>query len=332
MSEYAIGPTLGSGSQGCVTKVMRKSTGFIYALKEIIIPLEKRHVLQQQEREIECIKILRHDGILNLLAFSVDKASKNYVIRILMPLCKMSLDKIIPDKSIFREFMRQCYKANVLLLDGQPYRYVLTDFGYANKVRESTTICSTPGYMAPEILHSESYDAKSDIFSIGVVGLEIRGIFKGIQEEVRDLPEGWFTYQYGRQVGKRIDLVNDALIKGKLPDKNGWYRLLTAITRLDPKARPTALEALFSLTPPWSAYPTKRSTACFGPVAEYRSEDPKAILNSSKATAKPPPATSPISSIRIYEDVTTRPSNLLKAIHGSRPRKPIQRFRLGTNE
>ena len=60
MSEYAVGPTLGSGSQGCVTKVVRKSTGFIYALKEIAIPLEKSNVLQQQEREIECMKTLRH--------------------------------------------------------------------------------------------------------------------------------------------------------------------------------------------------------------------------------------------------------------------------------
>lgn len=175
---------------------------------------------------------------------------------------------------------------NILLLDGQPYRYVLADFGYANQVHKAKTICGTSGYTAPEILIGEAYGAKSDIFSMGVVGLEIRGIFEGIQNEVRELLDQWTVYQARLRIAKRISQVDAALAEGNLPDKEGWYKLLAAMTQQDPKARPTALEALKFLAPHLSAYQTKGSTARFEPLAERRSEDPKANLDSSKATAQ----------------------------------------------
>lgn len=231
---------------------------------------------------------------------------------------------------------------NILLLDGRPHRYVLTDLGYANKIHEAKTICGTPGYMAPEILTGEPYDAKSDIFSMGVVGLEIRGMFKGIQDEVRALPEGWTVYQRGRLVAKRISQVNAALVKGKLSDKEGWYKLLVAMTQPDWKARPTALQALDILTSRSSAYPAKRSTVRFEPLAECRSEDPKANLDCSKATAQRPPAekrhlvcdpapTAPGCNNPIYKDVMARPLQVTEAIRGPGFRTPIQKFRSRTN-
>lgn len=43
--------------------------------------------------------------------------------------------------------------------------------------------CGSPGYIAPEILRSEGYDYKADIFSMGSVFYHIltkRGLFEGI--------------------------------------------------------------------------------------------------------------------------------------------------------
>lgn len=66
MSDYLIGPPLGSGGQGRVLKVLRKPTGFMYALKENTIPMEPPKVLEQQEREIQYMKTLCHVIVLYL--------------------------------------------------------------------------------------------------------------------------------------------------------------------------------------------------------------------------------------------------------------------------
>ena len=44
----------------------------------------------------------------------------------------------------------------------------LIDFGFSNNTID-TSICGTPGYMAPEILRKEAYTTKADIFSVGVI-------------------------------------------------------------------------------------------------------------------------------------------------------------------
>ncbi|KAL8673870.1 MAG: hypothetical protein Q9168_001735 [Polycauliona sp. 1 TL-2023] len=359
MSEYSIGPTLGSGSQGRVLKILRKRTGFTYALKEITIPVESYNVLKQQEREIRYMETLRHDGILNLLAFSIETVPKNFIVRILMPLCETSLDKIIPDERIFYDFMRQGCEAigflhsrkivhrdikpqNILLLDGQPYRYVLTDFGYANKIQEAKTICGTPGYMAPEILKGETYGAKSDIFSMGVVGLEIRGRFEGIQDEVKELPKGWFVYQCGRQVESRVSRVNDALAKGELPDNEGWYRLLIAMTQPNPRARPTARQVLDLLSPKSSASSSKGSTARSGSLVRCEIEDVEANRIPPRPTTKQPPviqrhltADPPPRRLdrnfQVYDDATTRPSQAMNLLGRPRFRMPVKKMRSRNN-
>jgi serine/threonine protein kinase len=62
----------------------------------------------------------------------------------------------------------------------RPCRYViLTDFGLAkhleactgapHEIRRTTTVCGTPGYMAPEILRSEAYSLGVDWWAMGCV-------------------------------------------------------------------------------------------------------------------------------------------------------------------
>ncbi|KAJ2357850.1 Serine/threonine-protein kinase, partial [Coemansia sp. RSA 2618] len=52
----------------------------------------------------------------------------------------------------------------------------VADFGFARNLPSSAlaeTLCGSPLYMAPEILHYEPYDAKADLWSIGAVAYEI---------------------------------------------------------------------------------------------------------------------------------------------------------------
>lgn len=48
----------------------------------------------------------------------------------------------------------------------------ISDFGLARKVtteNKASTVCGTPGYVAPEILSEEPYDHRCDYWSLGVI-------------------------------------------------------------------------------------------------------------------------------------------------------------------
>ncbi|KAJ2777449.1 Serine/threonine-protein kinase [Coemansia javaensis] len=61
-------------------------------------------------------------------------------------------------------------------LRGDIPRIKVADFGFARNLPSTAlaeTLCGSPLYMAPEILHYEPYDAKADLWSIGAVVYEI---------------------------------------------------------------------------------------------------------------------------------------------------------------
>lgn len=69
----------------------------------------------------------------------------------------------------------------------------IADFGLADEIIPPMTRliqrCGSPGYMAPEILRSEGYDFKADIFSMGSVFYHIlarRGLFEGQYRTVKE--------------------------------------------------------------------------------------------------------------------------------------------------
>lgn len=52
------------------------------------------------------------------------------------------------------------------------YCMLVADFGFARELGSETmahTVCGSPLYMAPEVLLSEPYDGKADLWSIGTI-------------------------------------------------------------------------------------------------------------------------------------------------------------------
>jgi serine/threonine protein kinase len=73
---------------------------------------------------------------------------------------------------------RDVKPSNVLLVDGDPRRAVLLDFGIAHVPETATftrtgAVIGTVGYMAPEQVRGEPADHRSDIFALGCVLYEM---------------------------------------------------------------------------------------------------------------------------------------------------------------
>ena len=66
---------------------------------------------------------------------------------------------------------------NLLLSDHTPQAVLkIADFGFARHLQQhqlADTLCGSPLYMAPEILQSQKYDAKADLWSVGTILYEL---------------------------------------------------------------------------------------------------------------------------------------------------------------
>ncbi|XP_059099144.1 LOW QUALITY PROTEIN: serine/threonine-protein kinase ULK3-like [Tigriopus californicus] len=156
-----------------------------------------RQFLQQLARllmEIKLLKHLKHDYIVEMLDFQWDS---NYIY-IITEYCGggdlsrfIKARKCLPE-TLCRQFLQQLAlslkflrsrdiahmdlkPANILLTSLRNPRLKLADFGLAQYLgpnQVQTRIRGTPLYMAPEMLLDQKYDAKVDIWSVGVILFE----------------------------------------------------------------------------------------------------------------------------------------------------------------
>uniref|UniRef100_A0A3Q4IAA3 non-specific serine/threonine protein kinase n=1 Tax=Neolamprologus brichardi TaxID=32507 RepID=A0A3Q4IAA3_NEOBR len=161
--------------------------------------INKKNLAKSQTllgKEIKILKELKHENIVALLDFQ-ETASSVYLV---MEYCNGGdladyLHKGTLSEDTIRVFLQQIAGAmrvlqskGIIHRDLKPQNILLSyppgckshsnntcikiDFGFARYLQNNmmaATLCGSPMYMAPEVIMSQNYDAKADLWSIGTI-------------------------------------------------------------------------------------------------------------------------------------------------------------------
>ncbi|XP_025077339.1 serine/threonine-protein kinase ULK3-like isoform X2 [Pomacea canaliculata] len=192
LANYILTEKLGSGSYATVYKAYKK-TGIreVVAIKCVLKSSLNKASTENLLTEIELLKNLKHEHIVELKDFIWDSK----YIYLVMEYCSggdlshfIKSKRALPER-IVRKFLQQIALAmqflhdnNVVHMDLKPQNILLTassnpslkigDFGFAKPMLEGDqmdVMRGSPLYMAPEIICRKSYDARVDLWSIGVI-------------------------------------------------------------------------------------------------------------------------------------------------------------------
>ncbi|CAO1442863.1 unnamed protein product [Diamesa serratosioi] len=196
INNYELLNQIGAGNYGTVHKAFDKQNKKCVAIKIMSRQrvLRGKTTINNLISEIQLMKKLQHKNIVKMEDFCWDQQN----IYIIMELCEAgNLSSFIHKRSVLAEstcriFIRMLAEAmkylrdnNVSHLDLKPQNLLLTrptpssmyilkicDFGFAQDLaidEENDSVKGSPLYMAPEIILKQKYDAKADLWSIGVI-------------------------------------------------------------------------------------------------------------------------------------------------------------------
>jgi len=192
LTAYTIAERLGAGSYGNVYKAhgktgTREAVAVKCVLKSQLCKAEVDNIIT----EISLLKRLKHPHIVEMKDFAWDA---NYIYIIMDYYGGGDLSRFIKSRSVLAEdvvkkFLQQLALAlrylrskhvahmdlkpsNILLSSPRKPVLKLADFGFAQHFSDeetATKIKGSPLYMAPEMLLRRKYDAKVDIWSVGII-------------------------------------------------------------------------------------------------------------------------------------------------------------------
>ncbi|EDW66511.2 serine/threonine-protein kinase ULK3 [Drosophila virilis] len=192
ITDYEILEKLGVGSYASVYKARHKKERTYHAIKYVEMSTLSQSSRDNLITEIRLLRDLKHKYIVTLQDFFWD--DKN--IYIVLEYCNagnlsafIRTKKALPE-STCRYFLRQLAAAvqymranDVSHFDLKPQNLLLTrsfnnvslkvaDFGFAQHLKLgeiNQQLKGSPLYMAPEIVRKHQYDAKADLWSVGVI-------------------------------------------------------------------------------------------------------------------------------------------------------------------
>ncbi|XP_062209670.1 serine/threonine-protein kinase ATG1a-like isoform X2 [Phragmites australis] len=192
VGEYEMQRMVGKGSFAEVFLAAHRRTGAPVAVKAIDRELVDKRVHDGILQEREILNSFDHPNILRLL----DTIDTGKVLNLVLEYCDGGdLDSFLNKhgrlpEATAKDLMRQLAEGlkvlrgrNIVHRDLKPQNLLLStngdaiilkigDFGFARSLMHenlAATICGSPLYMAPEIWQGKDYDAKSDLWSVGVI-------------------------------------------------------------------------------------------------------------------------------------------------------------------
>ncbi|KAK8725595.1 hypothetical protein OTU49_010637 [Cherax quadricarinatus] len=190
--DYIIAEKIGSGSFADVFKAFKKGkTREVVAIKCVLKSNLSKTALDNLISEIKILKELKHENIVEMKDFVWD----DRYIYIIMEYCSggdlsnfVKSRRRLPE-AVCQRFLQQLASAlkymrekkvshfdlkpsNILLKSRSHPILKIADFGLAQHMPEddtNSTIKGSPLYMAPEIILKRQYDAKVDLWSVGVI-------------------------------------------------------------------------------------------------------------------------------------------------------------------
>ena len=205
IDDYEITRCIKRGGFGIVNLVKNKTNGQEYASKTNLIQTQAQNKLFIS-REVRILIQIQHPTIIQFRGFSYIDFNKNKNITILMDYMKKgSLADLIDQemKSLcpstydntkrqiilvgicrgmmllhHRHVIHRDLKPENILLDNDFHPHI-TDFGLSkffdphHSMNQSITNSGTSSYMAPEVINSNHFNTKADVFAFGILMYEV---------------------------------------------------------------------------------------------------------------------------------------------------------------
>ncbi|WP_053234247.1 serine/threonine-protein kinase [Sandaracinus amylolyticus] len=216
---YRIEARIGEGTMGSVHRATREPDGRAVAIKIIPASAATEELTKRLEREGRALAALRHPHVLEVFDLGVDPLGTYLVTELatgvslddmlqrarLAPALALAIaDQVISALAHAHEvgiLHRDVKPGNVIVGEGPggaPHAKLL-DFGLAKfhdrvafgaetTLTSRGTFVGTPAYVAPEQVFGPSVDARSDVYSAGVLLFELlTGSWPFVAEEVVDV-------------------------------------------------------------------------------------------------------------------------------------------------